>query len=84
MQKWFIPLGNQEPTNLSEEMRQLGDLLRDAQGEHYLVFRDSFVALKVANSLGLKRELARVIPADQVSHPLLHLGNGKALVADSA
>ncbi len=69
MQKWMIQLSPEKLTALDDESRQLGELLTSNQGQHVLVFRDRFVALKVANRLGLEHGLARAIPSEYASNP---------------
>ncbi|MCA9836069.1 MAG: hypothetical protein KC422_04120 [Trueperaceae bacterium] len=81
MQKWMIQLSHEQLQSLSDESRHLGDLLTSSDGKHFLVFRDSFVALKVASSLGLERSLAKAIPSEHASEPLAHFNDGQALVA---
>jgi len=82
MQKWVIQLTDEQLNDLNEEARYLGDLHSNAKGEHVLVFRDSFVALKVANSLGIERSAALTINAnDATLEPLAELSNGQVLVA---
>jgi hypothetical protein len=83
MQKWVIQITEQQRVTLSTETLQLGDLIRNDKGETYLIFRDSFVALKVATLLGVKRSRAQTLPAGQVLNlePFAHLSDGQVLVA---
>lgn len=82
MQKWVIQLTDQQLNTLNDEARYLGELHSNPKGEHYLVFRDSFVALKVAKSLGTSRTAARTMPASEYTlEPLAELSNGQVLVA---
>lgn len=59
MQKWIIHLSLQEFKKLDQDFQQLGELLITQEGKHLLVFRDRFVALKVASSLGLEPQLGK-------------------------
>jgi hypothetical protein len=52
MQHWIVPVTPEQLARLSAEERNLGTLLTSATGEQTLLFRDNFVALKVARSLG--------------------------------
>jgi hypothetical protein len=88
--KWFVKVTDTQLATLRDDLRELGTLRASEEGEHYLVFRDSFVALKVASYLGLQRQHGRsvsgryVLEHSQVDkyHPLLTLENGDVLVAD--
>lgn len=84
MDKWFVKVTDAQLAGLREDMRELGTLLTSKQGEHYLVFRDSFVALKVASYLGLQRQHGRAVSVQNQTenyHPLMTLENGDVLVA---
>jgi hypothetical protein len=80
MQKWMIHLSSEQLSSLNDESRNLGDLLSNGKGQNILVFRDSFVALKVASSLGLEPNLVRAIPAEYTSEPLSQFSKGQAIV----
>ncbi len=90
MDKWLVKVTETQLAGLPADLRELGTLLRTDKGERYLVFRDSFVALKVASYLGLKRQAGRTVSAKARSsqgsnyHPLVTLENGDVLVADAA
>lgn len=86
MERWLIELSDAQLEQLPQEQRELGTLIRAEDGRCYLVFRDGFVALKVASGLGLKRNPARSVPAETATQlrPLAQLEGGKVLVADPA
>ncbi len=88
MDKWFVKVTDTQLGGLRDDLRDLGTHLMTDQGEHYLVFRDSFVALKVASYLGLQRHSGRTMSAQKSSsssyRPLMTLENGDVLVADLA
>ena len=86
MEKWVIQLDEIQLGRLSLEPEQLGTYLTNTNGEHFLVFRDGFVALKVANRLGAKRRLARSLASSdkQSEQALAQLANGDMLVAEFA
>lgn len=52
MQQWIVPVTPEQLARLSAEERSLGTLLTNSSGEQTLLFRDNFVALKVARSVG--------------------------------
>lgn len=52
MEKWVVSIDEAQLASLSEEQRNLGTVLQGDAGEHFLVFRDGFVALKMASQLG--------------------------------
>jgi hypothetical protein len=83
--KWFVKITDTQLAGLRDDLRELGTHLTTDKGEHYLVFRDSFVALKVASYLGLQRQSGRSISAQKSQagnyHPLMTLENGDILVA---
>lgn len=85
MDKWFVKVTDAQLAGLRDDLRELGTLLATDTGEHYLVFRDSFVALKVASYLGLQRHAGRTVSAQKSKsesyHPLMTLENGDVLVA---
>lgn len=85
MDKWFVKVTDTQLARLREDLRDLGTLFTTEKGEHYLVFRDSFVALKVASYLGLQRHAGRTISVQNSKagsyHPLMTLENGDVLVA---
>ena len=83
MEKWVIEVSERQLEYLNAEQRDLGTLLRGKKGQHFLVFRDSFVALKVAAQLGTKRSPGRSLPASSAAPhiPLAHFDNGDVLVA---
>jgi hypothetical protein len=82
--KWLVKVTDAQLSGLRADLRELGTLLTTDQGEHYLVFRDSFVALKVASYLGLKRQPGRMVAAAKsgMYQPLMTFDNGDVLVAD--
>ena len=86
MEKWVIEVSKVQLEQLNEEQRGLGTLLRGEKGRHFLVFRDSFVALKVASWLGTKRSPGRSLPASSAASyaPLAHFDNGDVLVRERA
>ena len=57
MEKWVVQISEAQLGQLSEEQRNLGTLQQGENGEYFLVFRDSFVALKIASCLGVDRRL---------------------------
>jgi hypothetical protein len=85
MDRWLVKVNSIELAKLRGDMRDLGTLLTTAQGENYLVFRDGFVALKVASFLGLKRQPGRTVSAKSSGtfNPLMRFDNGDVLVADA-
>jgi hypothetical protein len=86
--KWLVKVTDTQLAGLRADLRELGSLVKTEQGESYLVFRDGFVALKVASYLGLKRQSGRTISANATQagayHPLVTLANGDMLVTDAA
>jgi hypothetical protein len=84
MDRWLVKVTDKELARLRSDMRDLGTLLTNDLGEHYLVFHDGFVALKVASYLGLKRQAGRKVPASSSHHPIMTFENGEVLVADRA
>jgi hypothetical protein len=86
--KWLVKVTDAQLAGLRADLRDLGTLVTTEQGDHYLVFRDSFVALKVASYLGLKHQPGRTISAQKTGagtyHPLVTYANGDMLVADAA
>jgi hypothetical protein len=85
MDRWLVKVNINELARLQGDMRDLGTLLTTQQGENYLVFRDGFVALKVASYLGLKRQPGRTVPATSSGQhqPLMRFDNGDVLVAEA-
>lgn len=85
MDRWLVKVNTHQLAKLQGDMRDLGTLLTNQQGESYLVFRDGFVALKVASYLGLKRQPGRTLPATSSSkfNPLMRFDNGDILVAEA-
>jgi hypothetical protein len=83
--KWLVKVTDSQLAGLRTDLRDLGTLLTTDQGEQYLVFRDSFVALKVASYLGLQRQPGRTVAAGKSGsyHPLMTFDNGDILVADA-
>jgi hypothetical protein len=83
--KWFVKVTEAQLAGLRDDLRELGTLLTTDKGEHYLVFRDSFVALKVASYLGLQRQSGRTISAQKnqsgTYSSLTTFDNGDVLVA---
>lgn len=88
MDKWFVKVTDAQLAGLRADLRDLGTLLTTDKGERYLVFRDSFVALKVASYLGLKRQHGRTVSAQKSKtegfRPLMTLENGDVLVTEAA
>jgi hypothetical protein len=86
--KWFVKVTESHLAALRADMRELGTLLSTDKGECYLVFRDSFVALKVASYLGLKHQHGRTVSAQKSQSglycPLMTLENGDVLVTEAA
>jgi hypothetical protein len=86
--KWLVKVTETQLAGLRADMRDLGTLVATEQGDQYLVFRDSFVALKVASYLGLKHQAGRTVSAQKplpgAYHPLVTLANGDMLVAEAA
>jgi hypothetical protein len=78
--KWFVKVTGAQLEGLRNDMRDLGTLLTNEQGENYLVFRDSFVALKVASSMGLQAHAVRVVPGQKSYNPVMTLENSDILV----
>lgn len=62
MERWAILLDDATHSRLSDEQLQLGRLEKSASDESLLVFRDRFVALKIASSVGAQRPIA--LPPD--------------------
>jgi hypothetical protein len=84
MDRWFVKVDTQELAKLQGDMRDLGTLLTTQQGDHYLVFRDGFVALKVASYLGLKRRPGRFVSDTTAQHPsLVRFDDGDVFVAEA-
>ncbi len=81
-QKWMIRLNDEQLKALSTDALAMGDLLTSPDGDHYLLFRDSFVALKVATSVGAERSTARVLPPNEAVNPLAFFNDGSALVSE--
>lgn len=85
MERWLIEVGDLELSRLSQEQLELGTLVRGEDGKAYLVFRDGFVALKVAHGLGLRRNPGRCLPPSDAGGrvPLATLANGSVLIAET-
>lgn len=85
MERWIVHLDATQLESLNHEQRDLGTLVSTQSGEHYLVFRDSFVALKVANRVGAKRSQGRALPKTSTLHsaPLAQFDDGNYLFADA-
>ena len=83
MERWIVHLDTHQLEALNTEQRDLGTLV-STDGEHYLVFRDGFVALKVANRVGAKRSAGRTMPKTSTlySAPLAQFDDGNYLFAD--
>jgi hypothetical protein len=85
--KWLVKVTDAQLATLKADLRELGSLVTTDKGERYLVFRDSFVALKVASYLGLQRQPGRTLSAKASSlgeyHPLVTFANGDVLVAEA-
>jgi hypothetical protein len=86
MERWLIEVGEMELGRLSQEQLELGTLVRGETGKAYLVFRDSFVALKVAHGLGLRRNAGRCLPLSDAEGrvPIATLANGSVLIAEAS
>ena len=52
MTRWAVPLDDDFKTRLTQGALELGDLHRRDDGSEVLLFRDRFVALKVAAEVG--------------------------------
>lgn len=61
MEKWVVNVNEEQLALLNEEQRNLGTLLQGEDGQKLLVFRDGFVALKIAAQLGTTRLATRSI-----------------------
>lgn len=85
MEKWVITVDEAQLASLSDEQRNLGTVLRGAGGKHFLVFRDGFVALKMASQLGATCKPGRSVPAATAGSrtPLANFGDGEVLVSES-
>jgi hypothetical protein len=82
--KWLVKVTDQQLLGLRADLRDLGTLVKTREGEQYLVFRDRFVALKVASHLGLQRQPSHVLNSQHLSagyDPSVRLENGDVLVA---
>lgn len=86
MEKWVISINEAQLASLSEEQRNLGTVLQGPGGEHFLVFRDGFVALKMASQLGATCKMGRSMPASSAAAytPLANLGDGEVLVSEAS
>jgi hypothetical protein len=85
--KWLVKVTDAQLAGLRSDLRELGTLVNTDQGERYLMFHDSFVALKVASYLGLQRQAGRTV-SGKVSkssdyHPLVTFDNGDVLVTET-
>ena len=71
MEKWVVSINETQLASLSEEQRNLGTVLQGPGGAHLLVFRDGFVALKMASQLGAtcKPERAAATSATSYAPP---------------
>jgi hypothetical protein len=58
MTRWAVPLDEHFKSRLTHDTLELGDLQRRDDGSEMLVFRDRFVALKVAAKVGGARPVA--------------------------
>ena len=85
MERWVVKLDKRQLAKLSPEQKELGTYLVNEQDEHFLVFRDSFVALKVASSLGASRSPGLTLSVDKLGsyQPLAQFANGDLLVSQS-
>lgn len=52
MTRWAIQLDPHRKKRLPHDALELGDLVTDEDGSELLLFRDRFVALKVASRVG--------------------------------
>ncbi len=69
MEKWVVSINETQLASLSEEQRNLGTVLQGPEGEHFLVFRDGFVALKMAAQLGATCKPERAVGSSAHRHP---------------
>lgn len=87
MDKWLVKVTDAQLAGLRADLRELGTLVTTDQGERYLVFHDSFVALKVASYLGLQRQTGRTMSAKASRsgeyRPLVTFDNGDVLVTET-
>jgi hypothetical protein len=84
LERWVVYIDDRQLAQLNHEQRELGTLLSNDRGEHFLVFRDAFVALKIASSIGAKRSPGRSLPASTKlpKQPLARFANGDVLVGE--
>mgnify|MGYP000170553605 CR=1 FL=1 len=61
MEKWVVNISQEQLALLDEEQRDLGTMLHGEDGKTQLVFRDGFVALKIATQLGTTRSATRLV-----------------------
>jgi hypothetical protein len=64
MMRWAIDLDPDSKARLPRDVFDLGDLVYRDDGGERLLFRDRFVALKVASRLGGNRPVALSDPSD--------------------
>jgi hypothetical protein len=64
MMRWAVQLDEHVKTRLPIDTLELGDLHRREDGSEVLIFRDRFVALKVAAKVGGSRPVAFTRSAD--------------------
>ena len=85
MEKWLVSLDEEQLASLSEEQRNLGTVVQGAEGGYFLVFRDGFVALKMAAQLGATCRPGRSVPASSAKSytPLASFNDGDVLVSES-
>lgn len=63
MEKWIVDITEAQLASLSAEQRDLATIVKSPEGKTLLIFRDGFVALKIAAQLGTKRSSSRTVPA---------------------
>lgn len=85
MKRWMVQLTSRQLKTLKPEQLELGTLVSSSSGSHYLLFRDDFVALKVARGLGAKRSRALTLPETSTlySAPIAQLDDGAYLFAEA-
>ncbi|MGL4608104.1 MAG: hypothetical protein ACRCYY_00235 [Trueperaceae bacterium] len=86
MDRWLVKVTEGQRDALKTDLRDLGTPITTSQGEQYLLFRDSFVALKVAAQLGAKRQSGRTVSdiTTQGNYsPLVTFENGDMLVTET-
>lgn len=59
MEKWVVNVNEEQLAKLDDEQRNLGTIMQAEDGTTSLIFRDGFVALKIAAQLGTTRTLGQ-------------------------